>query len=809
MISDLRFALRQLAKSPGFTAVAALSLALGIGATTTVFCWIQGIMLHPLPGVEREEQMVVLTTVHDKQMWDTVSLPDLRDYRELKEVFAGIIGSQTTPACLTVDNHSEWMYGQVATADFFAVLGVKPLLGRTFLPDEDRKPGGNPVLVLSETFWRRRFNGDPAIVGRNVELNQHPFTIIGVVPAAFHGTMSGLICDFWAPVSMHQEVASFGSLDNRWDRWLHTQARLQPGVGLVRAQAVVDAFGARLEKTYADSNRLIRLRVLPFAKAPYGAQPVFGLVLRILLAVSVGVLLIVAANVANLLLARATGRQKEIAIRLAMGAGRGRLIRQLLVESLLLAVLGGILGVMIAYWAVDLLRAWMPHTYLPVGIATSVDAQTLGFTVLLTLVTGVVFGLVPAVQASKPDLNSTLKEGGRGSGAAAAHHRLRSLLVIAEVALSLVLLVGAGLCIKSVQRARQADLGFDPGHVLIVGLRIGMNGYTEETARMFYRRLEERSAALPGVQSAALSSWFPLGFEGGPMHSVEVDGYERQPGEDTTFQYSNISPGYFTVMKIPLVAGRDFTDQDDEKAPAAAIVNETMAKRFWPGQDPVGRKFRENGRVTTVVGVAKSGKYRSLNEPPRCFYYRPYRQVLWDLSLGICLRTVGDPAMLAGVLQQEIHKLDPRVEIWVTLPMTDFIKAAYLAPVLASRLLSWLGMVALTLAAMGVYGVMAYVVSQRTQEFGIRMALGAGTGDVLRLIFREGLALAAIGIAIGLTLALTVTRLLASFLYGVSPFDLATFTGVPVLLGLVTLLACWLPAKRATRVNPIEALRTE
>ncbi len=492
-----------------------------------------------------------------------------------------------------------------------------------------------------------------------------------------------------------------------------------------------------------------------------------------------------------------------------MGAGRGRLIRQLLVESLLLAMLGGILGVVLAYWAVDLLMAWLPHTYLPIGLTVSVDAQTLGFTVLLTLATGVVFGLVPAIQTSKPDLNSTLKEGGRGSGTAGAHHRLRSLLVIAEVALSLVLLVGAGLCIKSVQRARQADLGFDPGHVLIAGLRIGMNGYTEDTGRIFYSRLEERLAALPGVQAVALSSWFPLGFEGGGMHGVEVEGYERKPGEDTTFQYSILSPHYFAVMKIPLVAGRDFTDQDDEKAPAVAIINETMAKRFWPGQDPLGRKFKENGRITTVVGVAKAGKYRSLNEPPKCFFYRPYRQGVWDLNLGICLRTTGNPAMLAGGLQQEIHRLDPRVEIWATLPMTDFIKAAFLAPMVASRLLSWLGMVALTLAAMGVYGVMAYVVSQRTQEFGIRMALGAGTGDVLRLIFREGLALAAIGIAIGLTLALTVTRLLASFLYGVSPFDLVTFIGVPVLLGLVSLLACYLPAHRATKVDPIIALRAE
>jgi predicted permease len=806
---DLRFALRQLIKSPGFTAVAALSLALGIGATTTVFCWIQGIILHPLPGAAHAEQIVVLATVHDRQMWDTVSLPDLKDYRELHEVFAGIIASQITPACLTVDENSEWIYGQVTTANFFQVLGVQPILGRTFLPDEDQKPGGNPVLVLRETFWRRRFNGDPSVIGRTVELNRHSFTVVGVVPAAFKGTMGGLSCDFWAPVSMHKEVANFGSLDNRWARWLHTQARLQPGVDLTQAQAVVDAFGARLEKTYPDSNHLIRLRVLPFTKAPYGTQPIFGTVLTILLAVSVGVLLIVAANVANLLLARATGRQKEIAIRLAMGASRGRLVRQLLTESLLLSFLGGILGALIAYWAVDLLMAWAPHTYLPISLACRVDAPTLVLTLGLTLVTGIVFGLVPALQTTRPDLNANLKEGGRGSGSAAAHHRLRSLLVIAEVALSLVLLVGAGLCIKSVHRARQADIGFSPDHLLLAGLRIGMNGYTEATAKVFYHRLEERLALLPGVEAVALCNWFPLGFEGGGLSSVDVDGYERKPGEDTTFPNSIVSPHYFAVMKIPLVAGRDFTDQDDEKAPLAAIINETMARRFWPGQDAVGRKFREDGRVVTVVGIARSGKYRSLNEPPRPFFYLPYRQGIWDLNLGICVRTVSDPVMLAGALQKEIHQLDPRVEIWATLPMTEFIKAAFVAPVLASRLLSWLGVVALALAAMGVYGVMAYVVSQRTQEFGVRMALGAATPDVLRLVLKEGLVLASAGILTGLALALAATRLLATFLYGVSPFDLVTFLGVPVMLGFVTMLACWLPAHCATKVDPVTALRSE
>jgi len=809
MLPDLKFALRQLLKAPGFAAIAVLSLALGIGATTTVFCWIQGILLHPLPGTEREDEMVVLATVHDKEVWDTVSLPDLKDYRELTDIFAGVIGSQITPACLTVGDSSEWIYGQVATANFFSVLGVRPLLGRTFLPDEDRKPGGNPVLVLSETFWRRRFDGDPSILGRNVELNRHPFTIVGIVSAAFHGTMSGLICDFWAPASMHQEVANFGSLVHRDDRWLHTQARLRPGVTRARAQAAVDTLGARLEQTYPETNRQIRLRVLTFTQAPYGAQPLFARVLSILFAVAAGVLLIVAANMANLLLARATGRQKEIAIRLAVGSGRVRLIRQLLTESLLLSLAGGALGVILAYWGIDLLRVWMPHTYLPIGISVHVDGWTMAFTLLVSLVTGTLFGLTPALRASKPDLITTLKEGGRASGAAGVHHRLRNLLVVTEIALTLVLLVGAGLCIKSAQRAYHADLGFDPNHVLLAGLRIGMNGYTEETGKQFYRRLEEHMAALPGVEAAALSSWFPLGFEGGPGHTVTVDGHERRPGEDTSFQFSIVSPGYFRAMKIPLLAGRDFTDHDDDKAPGAAIINETMAKRFWPGQDPIGRKFQDAWRPMTVIGVAKDGKYRFINERPRCFFYVPYRQGVWDLNLGVCLRTAGDPAALAGAVQREIHQLDPRVEVWTTLPMTDFIKAAFIAPALASRLLTWLGLVALALAAMGVYGVMAYVVGQRTQEFGVRMALGAATADLLKLVIGEGLVLTAGGVAIGLALALLATRSLASFLYGVQPFDPAIFVGVPLVLAAVSVLACWLPARKASRVDPLTALRSE
>jgi predicted permease len=809
MLSDFKFAVRQLTKSRGFTAVAVLSLALGIGATATVFCWIQSILLNPLPGVHHQKEMVVLTTSHAEQMWDTCSLPDIRDYAEQKQIFAGIIASQVTPACLTVDEQSTWIYGQIGTANFFDVLKVKALHGRTFLPDEDQKPGGNPVLVLSEAFWRRQFNADPTVVGRTVELNRHMFTIIGVVPRAFRGTMSGLACDFWAPLSMHREVANFGSLTNRDDHWLHTQARLQPGVTISQAQAVVTTVGAQLEQAYPDANKQIRVNVLEFIDAPYGVQPIVSKVFAVLLVVSVGVLLIVAANLAGLLLARATGRHKEIAIRLAMGAGRLRLIRQLLTESLLLAVCGGIGGVLVAYWAVDLLMAWQPPTPLPVQLTASIDGPTLAFTLLGTLTTGILFGLVPALRASKLDLSSTLKDGGRTSGDGSSHHRLRSAFVAGQLALSLMLLIGAGLCIKSAHNARQLKLGFDPQKVLLAGLRIGMNGYTEETGKIFYGQLKERLAALPGVESAALSSWFPLGFEGGPQHTVTVEGYERKPGEDNTFPFSIVSPDYFATLGIPLVDGRDFTDHDDDHSTKVAVINETMAKRFWPGQSPIGRTFKAAWRTLTVVGVAQNGKYRFLNEPPRCFFYVPYRQGVWDLNLGICLRTATNPAGLATAMQREIHRLDPRVEVWATIPMADYIKAAYIAPELGSRLLIWLGGVALALAAMGVYGVVAYVVSQRTREFGVRMALGAKPGDVLRLVINQGMRVAAIGIALGTIGALVVSRLLSSFLLGVSAFDPLTFLGVMLGLALVSLAACWIPARRATRVDPVEALRAE
>jgi len=810
MLPDFRFAFRMLLKRPGLTVVAALSIALGIAANTTVFCWIDAILLRPFPGVSEPGRLVVLCSTHGSATYDTVSFPDLKDYNQLKPVFAGVIGSQVTPACLTMGDKSEWIYGQIATANFFDVLGVKAALGRTFLPEEETKPGGHPVVVLSHTFWQNRFAGDPGIIGRVIELNRFHFTVVGVAPEGFRGSMSGLRSDFWAPLMMYDQVAHFGSVNERRDRWLHTMARLQPGVSLEQAQAAASVLAHQLEETYPGQDREMGMKLLPPYKSPWGGQSLLLPVLRILMVVSFGVLCIVAANVANLLLARASSRQKEMAVRLAMGAGRVQIVRQMMVESLLLALLGGALGVVLANWGTHLFKIFIPHTHLPIGYDYRLDWETLGFTVVLTVLTGLLLGLAPALQAVRANLNDALKEGGRTSSSTPSSHRLRSALVACEIALALLLLVGAGLCIKGAKKSREIDAGFEPSHRLLAGLRLGAHGYTEETGKVFYRQLQQRLEALPGVKHAALASWFPLGFEGGPGTGVNVPGYQRTPNEDTVVSYSVVSPGYFAAMGVPLRDGRDFRERDDAQSEPVVIINEALAQRFWRGMNPIGRKAIILGnRNATVIGIAKTGKYRSLSEPLKPFLYVPYAQGVSDLNLGIVLDCAGAPAGMAPAMAKAVHELDPGVEPWATITASDYVEAAFLGQSIVSSLLSGLGLVALALAAMGIYAVMAYSVSQRTHEIGVRMALGAQWRNVLSLVLGQGMSLAGVGALLGLGGAFAVTHLLASFLYGVSPFDLVTFGGVTLLLGLVSLVACFLPASRATRVDPVVALRYE
>lgn len=810
MLSDLKFALRQFLKTPGITAIALLTLALGIGANAVVFCWIESILLHPLPGVRAADRIVALVGRRDAAQWDTVSLPDIKDYAQLTDVFAGVIGSQVTAASLTVDGEPQWIYGQIATVNFFDVLGVRPLLGRTFVPEDGTKPGGNPVMVISEGLWHRRFRGAPDVIGRQVALNRHSFTIIGVVPGKFRGTMSGLIGDFWAPVTMHREVANFGTLDIRGDRYLHTQARLQPGVSIAQAQTAADARARQLAETYPE-NRGVGLAVLPFYKAPYGGQALMLPALRVLFVMGLLVLLIVSANMANLLLARATARQREMAVRLAVGATRSRLVRQWLIESVLLALLGGALGLVFTAWAEGLFNLFLPATTLPVGYESGLDVRTVSYVLGLTLATGLIFGMAPALHAAQANISDALKDGGRSETTGGLAGRLRSSLVVAEVALALLLLAGAGLCIVGSRRARQIDPGFDPRPTLLAGMRIGMNGYDEARGLVFYRQLRTRLAQSPGVQEAALASWFPLGLEGGPNIWIDVEGYACAPNENMDVPYSIISPRYFAAMGIPLLAGRDFTDRDDAQAPGAAIINETMAQRFWPGQDPIGRRLTFWGgyKKVQVVGVVKNGKYRSLNEPPRCFIYLPYQQGVWDLNLGIVLRSEGDPRALLPTLRREVKALDPGVALWTALPMKEYIQAAYMVSRVATSLLTGLGVLASLLAAMGLYGVMAYDVNQRTREIGVRVALGARPGDVVRMVVGRGLRLVLCGIVLGLVGAWFTGNALAHFLPGVSAHEPVTIIAVTSLLLGVALFASWLPARRAARTDPMVALHAE
>jgi predicted permease len=770
----------------------------------------QNVLWRPLPGVAAQDRVV---TIVGNQGGGGVSLLDLRDLGALEPVFVGAAATQITPASLVVDQRAEWVYGQVATANFFELLGVRPMLGRTFLPDEDRKPGGDRVLVISESYWRRRFGGEPAAVGRVVELNRVPFTIVGVVPAPFRGTMTGLAFDFWAPVSMLHEVGNWDRdfLTSRAARGFHDLARLRPGVGLEQAQAAVSLLEAQLTAAYPRSNRDVRYRVVALADSPSGAQAVMGPTLRLLLAVSLAVLLIVAANVANLLLGRAASRQKEIAVRLAAGASRLRLVRQLATESLILALAGGALGVVLATFMVSLLRSFLPSSGIAPNLALSyrLDAGTLGYALAVTFATALAFGLAPALQASRASLYETLKGGGRSSGSGASHHRLRHGLVVAEIAIAVVLLVGASLCLRGLRGARAIDFGFDPAGVLIADLKVGMSGYDEQGAIALYGRIQRRLAELPGVREAALASWFPLGLGGCKGSDAIVEGYQRPPGEDTTYEYARVSPRYFAVMGIPLVAGRDFGEQDDAAAAPVAIVNEHFARRFWPDQEAVGRRFRAQGRWRTVVGVAKAGKDNRLDEPAWPFFYLPYAQGVSERDLGVAVRTAGDPASVARAVGDAIHDVDPRLDVLQAKTLRGHTDAIFFAQRIASILLALLGALGVFLAAMGVYAVMAYAVSQRTQEFGVRLALGASEPDLLRLVVRQGLRLAALGAALGLAASALVNRLLAGFLYGVSPYDPTALTAVPAFLALVTVLACWLPARRAARVDPLVALRCE
>lgn len=811
-MNALRFALRQLLKNPGFTVVAALSLALGIGANVVVLGWVRGMLFNAVPGTREPDRLVAVAMKNSWGLGETMSYPNLRDLREERDTFAGVVGSAMESLHVRHGEKSVWAWTELVTADFFEVLGVRPVLGQIHFPaDSDTQPGSAPQVVLSERFWRRELGGNPAILGQTLHINRHALTVIGVAGGEFHGLTGGLAFDLWVPLAMHREVGFGSPPDHRGANSYHTVARLQPGVSVAQADAVAQTVAKRLQAVYPDQlgdGKRSTFTVLPMWQCPWGAPSVFLPLLRALAVASVLVLMLVLANLANLQLARATARTREMAVRLAVGAGRGRLIRQLLGENLLLSGLGGVFGLLLAAWGIRLIVLFVPGTHLPIAISFGLDPWLVAVTAGLAMLAGILFGLAPAWQSAATSLTAALNEGARGSEAPGRRGWFRRGLVVAQIALALVLLIAAALCVRSFNAARQLPLGFDPRGVGIGGFHLAAHGYDGEGATRFLRELKAELLAQPGVEAVAFAEAIPLGFEGFSGGDLTIPGETLRPGEIRQAYLNKVSPGYFDTMRTPLIAGRDFRDDDDGRAPARIILNETAAQRVFPGRDPLGLKVRMWGRECEVIGVAAAGKYRTLSESPKLQVW--VAQAQWgETDLVAIVRTRAAAESVAGLLTGAVRKISPEVKPFTTMTLEQYIRPAFLLPRIAASLLTVLGVVALALALLGIYGVMAFQVNRRRRELGIRMALGAEPRAVLGLILGHGARLAGLGLLLGLAGAWGVTRLLGSFLVGVDAADPATFALAGLVLAAAALAACWVPARRAARVDPVEALRNE
>ena len=816
-IKDIRYGVRMLSKNPGVTLVAVITLALGIGANTAIFSGVNAFLMRPLPVPDSGDLIRPAEISEDRGLTDELSYPDFVDYRNQATSFTGLTAEDMVQAAIDADNQNDVIWGQVVSANYFDVMQVTPIMGRAFLPDEDKTVGGSPVVVLGHGFWQRRMASDPNIVGKTVHLNNRAYQVIGVAPDYFHGSKFALAMDFWVPISMADELRrSPGLLADRGSHWMNVVGRLKPGVSMDQASAEVAAIAARLNQAYPDERATsTSAKVMGEVEGRFEDMgSIFKSAGAIAMAIVGLVLLIACANVANLMLARAAARRKEIGIRLALGANRARLIRQLLTESLLLSLLGGGLGLLLAFWVSDLMEGFIPILeYNIINDFFALDSRALVFTLIVTLGTGLVFGLAPALQSSNPDVVPVLK----GDPEAAQRGKrkafgLRNVLVVAQVALSLVVLVCGGLFIKSFRKAQTMDPGFDNPNGLIVSLSPQLIGYDEEQSRNFYRQITERVSNVPGVEAVSLARTLPLGDSSNSNGPILKEGETLPRGSAGRNIMNNvISSGFFKTMQIPIFEGRDFDDRDHLKSQRVVIVNQRMAQMLWPGESAVGKRIfigADSRDALEVVGVVKTGKYRALAEDPRPFFYYAMSQRRPG-TMAMVMRGSVDPRSLVSAIRGEVNALDRRVPIFGVKTMDDHKTYALWAPNMAASFSLAFGVVAILLSAVGLYSVMAYVVSQRTREVGIRMALGANRADVMRMITRQGMRLAAVGLGIGLLLSLALAQVLSSLLIGVSGYDVTTFIVVPVLLATVALIACYLPARRATKVDPLVALRYE
>ena len=810
---DLAYGVRTLVKNPGFTIVAVLALALGTGANTAIFSVVNGVLLRPLPFREPERLVMVwINNTKGNQPQAALSVPDFLDYRENNSVLDQIASLSFDDFNLTDGDQPERVQGTMVSANFFSALGVTAQTGRVFLPTEDQA-GADRVVVISNGLWKRRFGGDPALVNQTIQLNGASFVVVGVTPPEFQSPEKG--DDLWVPMSYDAadrlripSISTPEDLKKRSFRFLKSIARLKPGIALGQAQAELSTIAGRLEQQYPDSNTGMGINLVPLHRQIVGdIKPAL-----LLLLAAVGlVLLIACANVANLLLARAAARQKEIAIRVAVGAGRARLIRQLLTESVMLALVGGVLGTGLAWVGLRVLVGINPAN-IPRLDAIRIDGRVLGFTLLVSLLTGLVFGLVPALQASRPDLNEALKEGARGSTGGIGRRRVRNVLVVTEVALTQMLLIGAGLMIKSFYTLLQVNPGFNAESVLTMQVTLPPVKYADDSQIMvFYEQALKRIEALPGVQAAGAATSLPL-TANSLARRFTIDGRSpASPNERLLASYAAISPEYFRAMGIPLISGRSFTDQDRGKSQQVIIINDTMRRRFWPDEEAIGKHISiiaEAGLSREIVGVVSDVKNSSLDGESGLEIYEPYLQFPWSF-MAIVARTAADPLRLAPAVRDEILAVDRAQPVYDVKTMAQIVGDSVSQPRLYMLLLGIFAGIALVLAAVGIYGVMNYSVNQRKHEIGIRMAIGAQRSDIMKMIVGQGMLLATIGVAIGVVAAFLLGWAVEMLLFGVSGRDPLTFIALPLVLVLVALLASYVPARRATRVDPMIALRAE
>ena len=805
LLDDVRYALRQLRKSPGFTIAAILMLSFGISANSTIFSWINGTMLHPIPAARETESIVSVM----RGQWSVTPSPpfsylDYRDLRDRNQSLSGLLAYHHDWLALTGGMTPERIYVANVSANYFDVLGLKPALGRFFLPGEEAREGGVPYVVLSYSLWQTQFAGDPAILGKSIELARHPLTVIGVAPEGFIAAMPGVRQDAWLPLD---PLGNDGSrMTNRGASYLNVLGRLRPGVSRQRATEDLGMIMRQLVAEFPNDHPGVNTITLdPLWRSPFGANVYLAASLPILLAIAGFVLLLTCANVATFALVRFVSRRREIAIRQSLGARRVQLMRQMLIEGVLVSLAGGTIAVVLTSWAANRLDDFIPPSANPIVLNGSVDHNVILAILLLAGLAGTICGAFPAWRSSDTSAAEVLKDEA-GSLSGGRHNRyMLSGLVVTQIALSLALLVSSGLLMRTLRNMSKADPGFEQDHILTASVALGIAGYSPSEVNALQHKILDRVTALPAVQVAALTDWLPLSFNG-RSSDVYPEGYVPQQHESHEVRRADVTPGFFTAMGIPIIKGRDFTRDDNETAPRVIIVDQTAAAHYWPGADPIGGRLNIGGQLFTVIGVARNSKHQFRNERTEPMVYRSFFQNSDETT--VMLRTNGDPTTMMQALEDAIHQVNGQLAVFDVRPLRETTLISNSFAVMESTFARIFAMIALVLAATGIYGVVAYRTQLRTHEIGIRVALGASRLDVLRLVLYAGLRLAAIGVVLGLFLALSLTRFMAGLLYGISATDPVTIVCVTALLALAAMVACCFPALKATQVDPVNAIRS-